>query len=242
VDGREKRAGVVLGLGILVKFFPGVILVVAWKFLTRRRALMTTGLALGVALIVYGALWAFSPQFTRASLLSQASKGSWETIWAMLDGNYRTGNFGPVIENLDAEMAFVRHGNPARVPTWMTLLILGGLGAWRFLRLRGNRLEQWIGLLGLTWSLFFLWSPGWSTQWVLYLLPWVILALDDRLALLLTIALVMVNLMEWPILLSRGWFWSLPLTIGLRTLLLVFLAFVFDPVAQGKTSIAKLGF
>ncbi len=241
MDGRDKRAGLALGTGILVKFFPVLVLVVAWKFLERRRAWLVTSLALGVVLAVYGALWVASPQFTRASLLSQASKGSWETIWAMLDGNYRTGNFGPVVENLDAEMALVPRGNPAVVPTWMTLLVLGGLGLWRFLRLQGNALGQWVGLLGLTWSLFFLWSPGWSTQWVLYLLPWVILALDERLALLLTIALVTVNLMEWPLLLSRGWFWSLPLTIGLRTLLLVMLVFLFDEVAQGKTGAKNEG-
>lgn len=239
MEGRTNRTGLALGIGILVKFFPAMVLVAAWKFMRRRDALRTTFLALILAIGVYALLWVASPDFTLASLISQGSKGSWETIWAMLDGNYRTGNFGPVVENLDPSMASVRRGNQAVVPPWAVLISLGALGLWRLIRVRGNGMRQWVGVMGLTWSLFFLWSPGWSTQWVLYLLPWVILCLDERQAVLLAVALTMVNLMEWPLLLSRGWFWSLPLTVGLRTLLLILLVLSFDQIATNRNESAQ---
>ena len=63
--------------------------------------------------------------------------------------------------------------------------------------------------------------------WLLYLLPLILLTLPERLALLLSGLLVLVNLLEWPLLLSRGMFTALPLTILLRTFLLLLLAWVW---------------
>jgi hypothetical protein len=79
-----------------------------------------------------------------------------------------------------------------------------------------------------------LWSPGWSPQWVLYLLPIILLVLPEREALLLSLALVLINLLEWPLLLSRGYNWGLWLTIPGRALLLALLAVECWRVVRGE--------
>lgn len=227
LEGKDAPAGVALAAGALVKLFPVLALAVAWRYRPPRRAALTTALTLGITALVYGGLFVLSPEMTAASLRSQGSKGSWETPWALLDGNYNTGNFGPESERVDPATAGLARGNPPRVSSWLALAPFGLLGLWIFRRADpGDRLAG-PAFLGLTWCIFLLWSPGWSPQWVLYLLPLLLLTLPERQAPLVAVILVLVNLLEWPVLLSRGLTWSLWLTIPLRTVLLVLLALLW---------------
>ncbi len=81
--------------------------------------------------------------------------------------------------------------------------------------------------------LFFLWSPGYSPQWILFLLPLILLSLPVREGILISVVLTLVNLLEWPVMLSRGYFWSLNYLIPLRTSLMILLAFRFYQVSKG---------
>ena len=180
LEGKTVRAGAALAAGILTKFFPGLALIAAW----RRRSLddfarLAVASLLPVAL-VWGALGWASPSYTAASLLSQGSKGSWETVWALMDGNYRTGNFGPEEERLDVSAAYRPMGNPPVVPPWASLLVFGGLGLVGLAYACPRDDRQSLALVGFGWCLFLLWSPGWSPQWVLYLLPLLLLTLVER--------------------------------------------------------------
>lgn len=221
------KTGLIIGLGMLTKWFPALLLPALWRILPPKRAFLTTLSALGLVLAVYGGMWLISPELTRASLQSQSAKGSWETVWALLDGNWGTGNFGDLSQRFDPQAAVQPMGNPARIPSWLSLLVLGGGGVFLYLRHKIASLQDALPLVGLTWAVFFLWSPGWSPQWVLYLIPLILLSLPLQQGLLMEGALVLVNLLEWPLLLSRGWFSWLPLTIGMRTFLLILLVIVW---------------
>jgi hypothetical protein len=232
---REVAAGAALGLGLLVKLFPILALVMLWRQPVKKM-LKITLVTLGIGLAAYGGLWLISPEFTSASLFSQLSKGSWETVWALIDGNYRTGNFGPVAWRLEAEMVDAGRGLPARIPPWLTLLIFGGAGLAGMLRSRNETAQQKIAVIGWTWTLFLLWSSGWSPQWLLYLLPLILLVFPKTTALMISLAFVLVNLLEWPVILSRGWFYMLQVTILLRTLLLGVMAYLFYLAICGKVT------
>jgi len=234
LENKRFLSGLAFSFGLLIKFFPALGLIVAWRTLSWKKASRITGLVLGAGLLVYGGLWLASPRFTIASLQSQASKGSWETVWALVDGNLTTGLFGPEIERLDPALAGVSRGHPPVIPSWITLVVFGGIGMWGFFKARHEDDRQQLALLGWCWSLFLLWSPGWSPQWLLYLLPVILLVLPERRVFLVTFLLVLVNLIEWPLLLSRGLFWTLYLTVTLRTLLFVLQAFSFFTEMTGK--------
>ncbi|HEX2981275.1 MAG TPA: hypothetical protein VHO48_13480 [Anaerolineaceae bacterium] len=235
VEGRAGRGGLLAGLGALFKLFPLLALVATWRERSIKKAIRAVALAAGSVLVVYLALYLISPAFTAASLRSQAGKGSWETVWALIDGNFQTGNFGSIAERVDPAAAGVLRRNPARIPPLVTLPIFGGLGLWALLRSKGKSGIASLAMVGLAWCLLLLWSPGYSVQWVLYLIPLLLLVFPLRLGALLTGAFALVNLMEWPVLLSRGRFDLLALPILLRTLLFVLAAIEFYQQAQVET-------
>jgi hypothetical protein len=233
VQGRDGRAGLALAAGTLTKLFPALAIAMVWRFRSRARALKITVVTLGVTALVIGTLYIASPEMTGASLRSQASKGSWETVWALVDGNYRTGNFGPETQRYDLNAVDLSQGNPSKLPSWITLIFFAALEAWFFRQANSQGGHRAVAFFGLTWGVFLLWSPGYSPQWTLYLLPLILLALPEREALLMAVTFVLVNLLEWPVLLSRGFFAGLWLTIPLRTFLLIILVIAFLGVIKG---------
>lgn len=226
LDRRWISAAGVIGLGVALKLFPFLVLLAAWKRISWKRFALLVGLSLAPVALLYGALWLASPEFTGASLRAQASKGSWETVWALLDGNIRTGSFGDSSERLDPAAAASR-GNPAVIPPLVSLVLFGGIGLAGLWKARIEEERSPVALVGFAWVLFVLWSPGWSPQWVLYLLPLVLLTLPGRQAILFGAALVLINLLEWPVLLSRGYFSYLWVPIIIRTLIMLILCAVW---------------
>ncbi len=221
---RDLLAGGAIAFGALTKFFPLALLAMVWCFLPIKRALKVTISAVALIVLAYGSLYLVSPSFTRASLISQLNKGSWETVWALIDGNLQTGLFGPYSEKLIPELANETSRNPPVINPLISLIFFGGIGFWIFLKPKERGLIQVIAFTGLTLCLTFLWSPGWSPQWVLFLIPLILLSLARREALLMTATIVLVNVLEWPVLLSRGLFNDLWITVILRTLILILLA------------------
>ena len=227
LNKKDISSGLVLGVGGVVKWFPLLLLPTSWLWLGWRKAIKVIIPALLVLLVSWGYLFMVSPDFTEASIMSQGAKGSWETVWAILDGNMETGNFGLSADRQIAETALQPTGRPSRISPWLTLILFCGVGLALFLGSRVDSEKAAIGFFGVTFVLFLLWSPGYSPQWVLYLLPLVMLAFEKRRSVLLAIVLLFVNLLEWPILLSRGLFQYLDEIILLRTGILILMAVLF---------------
>ena len=89
-----------------------------------------------ISLIIFGPFALRSPTFTLASLQAQGGKSSYQTVWAIIDGNTTTGNFGPLADHFDPAKAATPINNPARIPTWLTLIPFGLLGLFIFTRPR----------------------------------------------------------------------------------------------------------
>jgi len=223
LDEKDNRAALAIAAGVLTKWFPILVIPVLWKVRTSKKAFKLTMLVVGIVILVWGTLYLVSPDMTGASLKSQINKGSWETIWALLDKNIGTGNFSEEINRQIPASANIATGNPSLIPPWLTLIIFGGFGLGLLVKSK-DHCDNWVlSFVGLTFVLFFLWSPGYSPQWVVYLLPFILLCLPENEAYLLGASMVLVSLLEWPVLLSRGYFGSLYLLIPLRTLLMILL-------------------
>jgi hypothetical protein len=218
-------SGIAIGLGAATKVLPLLLLATVWRTRGWRAALVSGLLALLVCLAVLGPLLILSPNYTLASLQSQGAKSSWQTVWALLDGNTaNTGIFGPVTDHFDPVKARTQLYNPSRLPAWLTLIPFALLGLFIFTRPVLRDAHDPFIFAALTFTIFFLWAKGWSPQWQIFLVPLLLLSLPLHSAALFVLALGFVNLLEWPVLLSRGLTELLPLTIVVRTIVLVLLA------------------
>jgi hypothetical protein len=225
---KSKRAllAAALGLGAMVKFLPVLLLATVWRTRGFRSAVGYGLAALIISLVIFAPFAVRNPTMTLASLRAQAGKSSYETVWAIIDGNYTTGNFGPLADHFDPAKASQPLNRPARLPTWLTLIPFGLLGL--FVLTRPRHLASWpldsVLFTTFTFIIFCLWSQGWSPQWQTFLIPLLLLSFAEKRAVLFIIVLGFINFLEWPVMLSRGLNYLLPLTIIARTVVLVLLA------------------
>jgi hypothetical protein len=225
---RHALSAVALGLGLMTKYLPGILLASVWRFVRVRKAL---GYTLIVAVVTLAILLPFaiaSPSYSLASLRSQASKSSWQTVWALIDGNYTTGLFGPVADHLDPAKAGLQLHKPSRIPWFVTVPLFALIYLYLFSRpIDTDNKKALLSFTGMTLCLFFLWSKGWSPQWQMMLIPLILLVFPNRHGALYCIVLGLVNFLEWPVILSRGLNHLLIVTVPLRTLLMLLLLLEF---------------
>ncbi len=222
--GHRTQSALAVGVGALVKWFPLLLLPVAARFRQNwREVIGYAAVAMTVVAMVLGPLAALSPIYTLASLRSLGGRASWQTVWALLDGNLGTGAYHA--NRLDPAAATTPQGNPARIPVWLTSLLFGALYLWMWGRpSRDDGPCAVVRFIAITVLVFFLWSRGWSPQWLAMLVPLLLLALPLERAVLYVVVLTFINIAEWPVLLSRGLNEWLYLTVSLRTGLFVLLA------------------
>lgn len=236
LEGKHMAAGASMGLGGLVKWFPILVFPAQLKWHDAKKTIRSGLILVGIIVLVWAVFLVVSPDFSRASLVSQSAKGSWETVWAFIDGNLGTGNFSTAADRLDPASASIPAGFPPRVSPFLTLPVFLLIGLAFLIKAELDTAQKFIAFTGLTLVLFLLWSPGYSPQWVLYVLPLVLLSFDFDRGLLVSLLLVLINLLEWPILLSRGLFQYLGVVVGLRTAILILLVFLLGQKVLGSDS------
>jgi uncharacterized membrane protein YjfL (UPF0719 family) len=240
MKNRNKILAVALGLGTMVKFLPAILLATVWRAKGFKSALIYGTITILISLIVFGPFALINPTITMASLQAQAGKSSYETVWALIDGNYTTGNFGSLPDHFDVAKATEPLNNPARIPTWLTFIPFGLLGLFILTRPRVLTDANFdiVVFTTLTFMIFLLWSPGWSPQWQTFLIPLFLLTFPESYAILFVIVLGFINFLEWPIILSRGMNNLLLVTIIARTLVFGLLAYrlfqLLFPPNQGE--------
>ncbi len=191
------------GVGALVKFTPAILLAPIWRFRARNRAIVYTAIITVVFGLVYGLLLLQNAEMTLPSLVAQFGKASYQTVWALIDGNYRTGNFGAVIERLDPAFASVLIGNPAVIPSFVRLGIALAVGLFVFLRVRRFDDRGFVAFLLISLLIFFLQAQGWSPQWIIQIIPLALLCFPTRQGILSLVLLTAAVFVEYPYLFLR---------------------------------------
>jgi hypothetical protein len=224
LSGREVASAAMVGLGAMVKLVPLLVFPSVVRTRPRRRWLRYGVIVVAIVALIAVPLVLIGGRMASASFASPGSWSSWETVWALMDGNLRTGLLGAPSEHFDVSKATTPVGNPARISEWIRLVAFGLLYAWLLWKadLRDSP-RRLIAFVGITFVVFFLWSKGWSPQWQMLLFPLLLLALPLRRSVLFILVLSFVNLAEWPMFLSRGLSQWLYITVPLRTILLVLL-------------------
>lgn len=198
----SKAAGMAVGLGILAKITPAILLgpALRWLWPDRRRILWTAGLALAVAAAGYLPFLSLGGgRYVAASFTALGSVHSYSTPWALLDRNWGTGDYGPLEIRLDPALASDLPGNPPVVPGWVTLLVFGALYARMFFRRMPMDHAGFIRFTALTMVLFLLWSKGWSPQWSVLVVPLILLSYPNNTGIGMVLALTGITILEWPL-------------------------------------------
>lgn len=202
IGRHDLPAGLVIALGALTKLVPLVLLGAVWRYRPASAALRISVIAVGIALAGFAGVLLVGPRYGLPSLSAQFSKSSYQTIWALLDGNYTTGIFDT--DRLDPAKATELRGNPAVVPWWLRGVAFGGIGAAIYATVRRFDDAGLLAFAAITVVIFYLWSQGWSPQWQAALVPLILLTLPGRIGVLLCIALAVFSFAEYPLIFVRG--------------------------------------
>jgi hypothetical protein len=203
VAGATHRSAVVVAVGALTKFIPVLLLGAVWRFRSRGAALRYTVIVAALFAVVYALLVAGNSTMTLPSLTAQFGKASYETVWALLDGNFRTGNFGTIADHLNPAAASVLQGNPALMPGVVRLIVAAAIGLFVFVRARRIDHRGLVAFVTLTLLIFFLQSQGWSVQWLADIIPLVLLCFPTRDGVMIAVLLTFLAFAEYPLLFLR---------------------------------------
>jgi|GEM_PF-221777 len=214
----EQRisSAISVGVGFMVKIIPILMLPVALRRLWHqyRQNEAEARVELGLYAVVFGLTVAVllgpflfgGPQWVRASVQSMAGRSSWETVWAVADGYYGFGQVGgDRLKTLDqmaaAGESFAIH--EGRLPWWAWgVITLGFAGLYAYLFTRPADYSQPRPLLafaGLTVALFLLYTKGYSPQFLVYLLPFIVLLFPNARGLTYALILTGLNILEQPV-------------------------------------------
>lgn len=203
LEGRTRRSAAFTALGTLTKYTPFLLLPTVWRFYDRRRALEYSLFSLAIIAVVLGALVAWGGRMGSASLLAQFNKASYQSVWALIDGNMRTGSFTGPETRFDADNAFEPYGNDPVIPAWLRIVPFAAAGLYIFTRRMRQDDKGVVAFFSVTLALFFLWAHGWSPQWILTLTPLILLNFPTRDGVLVCLVLSLVSFVEYPVLFMR---------------------------------------
>ena len=219
---RAIWAGVTLGIGFMVKVLPAIILPVGLRTLPglsrKARYLVVSGIVVGLLSLPF--LWLNADLFL-TSFRSALGRSSWETLWAVLEGYYDFGVIGgdrmdPLVTDFSV--------HPSTLPWFWISLAFALVGLWIYTwpHERGNK-SKVVLLAALTLNLFTLYSKGYSPQFLVYILPFVVILLPNLRGVIYCLLLSLVNFIEYPVyfVLLFGERWILVLVVVLRALLLL---------------------
>ncbi|MBL8133765.1 MAG: hypothetical protein JNL42_18025 [Anaerolineae bacterium] len=203
VDRQEKRAALAAWVGALVKFTPALVVGAVWRCRPTQTATRYSVMVIGGFALVYALLLAQNAAMTLPSLTAQFSKSSYQTVWALIDGNMTTGNFGPPQERLDPDAAARLVGRPAVFPGIVRTAIALAIGAVIFLTTRRRDDRGLVAFTALTLLVFFLQAQGWSPQWMAQIIPLLLLTMPNRSGILALVLLSVTVFVEYPFLFIR---------------------------------------
>jgi hypothetical protein len=190
-------AGTVAGIGAMVKLFPLLVfpaIVVAPsadpvpatgrtsatrdldRVVITRLALAIAGAAAAIVILALPFL-VTTPTTFLATFRNVLARGSWESPWALLDGNYGSGAVASLSDRLYFNDS-ASWGQPSRFPAiwWFVVIVCGALYLTRFRAARRvGTPRAAIALTALGMTLLLLLSRGFSVQFIVWIVPFVVL-------------------------------------------------------------------
>ncbi len=251
-----RLCGLLMGLAIFAKIYPLLLLPIFLAFFKnwRERLSLLTSLVLSVLLLNFFFL-VLNPYVWCETFFGNTGRGPWETIWAVLSGYYSHGGverMHPYFEGFftyaqleqiyplsPADHAFYLYSNSA-IPLAMSLLLVLSFIVPLVLFTKKRILE----VIGLSSSLFFIASKGYSPQFSIFVIPLLALSVPGKkkfVLISLLDAATILQMMNW-----SGWFAPfgeglfLPYAVFLRTVVLVSAFILLFNYTTGELGMRKV--
>ncbi len=227
---RPLLGGMAAGVGFMIKMVPAFIGPVALRVFPRISQKISYALAatLAALLLALPSLL-LNPGFLLATFLHQARRGPWETVWALLDGYYSGGATPPLESRFDLATITIS-SQESHFPYFLvaaTFVVV-------FLILYTRPIDwqdslKAVAFCALSINLFLIFSKGYSPQWIVNLLPFIILLMPNLRGVTYSLLLMIANVLEFPIalMLIPDHSWVFITAVLFRTLLLVVLSMEF---------------
>lgn len=226
LDRRPLGSGALAGLGFMTKLMPIAAVPAALQHMPRLGQRLKHLLSAGLIILLVALPFLLTgPEFLLQSLLSSVRRSSWETVWALLDGYYSYGVAGGW-DRFDPAMAGAAQ-HPSDLP-WLAITIAFGLlFLWLYTRrVDWSQARRVVAFTALTQNLLTLYFKGYSPQFLVMLLPFILLLIPGWRSIVYVLLLSAINLVEYPVyfLLLPDESWLLAGTVLLRTLIVVVLS------------------
>jgi len=164
-----------------------------------------------------------NPRLIFGSLQITAAREPWETVWALLAGNYDYGIIPLDMRNL----AWTPADAPASVLPWRWISLgFAAVGAFLYTRrIDWQRPKTVVAFTGIVLNLFFLYSKGYSPQWLGWLLIFIALLLPNLRGGIYAAILSVANIVEGNIFFAMfpAETWLLAATVLTRTAIILLL-------------------
>ena len=204
--GRLLSSAISVGVGFLVKLTPIIFVPVALRQLWDVAEDWRAGLRDGALYLVVTTLTILAlllpflltqPVWLWTAARAVVGRSAWETVWAIFEGYFGYGVVGG--DRLDpAETAFAVYDSS--LPWWLITLAFGLLYVFLWTRPADYRQPRnVVALTGLTVTVFFLYSKGYSPQFLVYLLPFIILLFPNARGVTYSLLLTLLNVLEQPV-------------------------------------------
>jgi hypothetical protein len=240
---RPVWAGIAAGLGFMVKMVPAFIAPVALRVFPKvsQKVIYALAAVLVVLLIALPFLLS-NATFFLTPFLYQGSTGPWQTVWALLDGYYSGGEttametrFDPTNIAVSFHESTFPYGLVAAAFLVVYLVLYTRRVDWQ-----DNR--KAVAFCGLSISLFLLFSKGYSPQWIINLLPFIVLLMPDLRGVTYCLLLTGANVLEFPVamVLLAQHPWLFAIAVILRTILLVLVTVEFVVLLLPSARVQKV--
>ncbi len=245
IKGRAYLSALTSGIGFMIKLIPLILLPIGAKLVPQKSAwgrlriralnidfdiqglFIYTLIFLATVIAIGYPFYRMNPDLIFGSLQITGAREPWETVWALLEGNYTYG-----IIPLDMrDLAWSPAAGPgSQFPgLWLTL-IFGLVYAFLYTRRVDWRASKTVvAFTALTVCLFFLYSKGYSPQWLGWLLIFIALLLPNLRGVFYAIILSLANILEanFFFIMFPQEHWLLATTVLIRTGLIIILAVEF---------------
>lgn len=233
------------GVGFMIKLIPFILMPVAVQQLSKRyyqftiynskftipfdlpRLALYFAIFLITVVVIALPFYLMNPALILGPQEITGARQPWETVWALVDGNYDYG-----VIPLDMRDLSWTPGTapPTRVP-WLLVTALFGLTyAFFYTRpLNWSAPRNTLAFVGFTLCLFMLWSKGYSPQWLGWPLFFIALLLPNLRGIVYAVILSVANIVEanFFFIMFPEEHWLLAATVLIRTFLLVVLVIEF---------------